>query len=62
MADDAPHSSQENANQVLANLDLKLGTYNIRGQGAQNEIKLRKIKNNFDKGKFDVLFLQVHTG
>ena len=44
MADDAPHSSQENANQALANLDFKLGTYNIRGQGAQNEVKLRKIK------------------
>ena len=58
MAQDAPHTANENANKALANLDLKIGTYNIRGQGAQKEIKLRKIKNNFDRGKFNVLFVQ----
>ena len=56
MVVDAPHTAQNNPN--VANFDLKIGTYNIRGQGAQNQIKLRKIKNNFDRGKFDILFLQ----
>ena len=39
-------------------MDLKVGTYNIRGQGSQSQVKLRKIHNNFTKGKFDILFLQ----
>jgi exonuclease III len=42
---------------VYANFDLKVGTFNIRGQG-QNQLKLRKIKNVFNKGNFDILLLQ----
>ena len=40
------------------NLNLKIGTYNIRGQGAKSEVKLRKIKNSFSKGNYDIFFLQ----
>ena len=42
---------------MYANFDLKVGTFNIRGQG-QNQVKLRKIKNVFNKGNFDILLLQ----
>ena len=42
---------------MYANFDLKVGTFNIRGQG-QNQLKLRKIKNVFNKGNFDILLLQ----
>ena len=42
----------------FANFDLKVGTFNIRGQGAKNEVKLRKIKKCFERGKYDILFLQ----
>ena len=45
-------------NSCFANFNLKLGTYNIRGQGSKSEVKLRKVKKAFTKGKFDILFLQ----
>ena len=42
---------------MFANFDLKIGTFNIRGQG-QSQVKLRKVKNVFNKGNFDILLLQ----
>ena len=45
-------------NSNFANFNLKLGSFNIRGQGAKSEIKLRKVKKSFIKGKYDILFLQ----
>ena len=43
---------------MYANFNLKVGTFNIHGQGTKNQIKLRKICNLFTRGKFDVLLLQ----
>ena len=43
---------------MFANFDLKLGSFNIHGQGNKNQIKLRKIRKLFTRGNFDVLMLQ----
>ena len=43
---------------LYANMNLKVGSYNIQGQNRKNEIKLRKIKTLYNKGKFDILLLQ----
>jgi exonuclease III len=43
---------------VYANFNLKVGSFNIHGQGTKNQIKLRKICNLFTRGNFDVLLLQ----
>ena len=43
---------------MYANFDLKVGTFNIHGQGNQNQIKLRKIHNLFTRGNFDILLVQ----
>ena len=43
---------------MYANFNLKLGSFNIHGQGNKNQIKLRKIHNLFTKGRFDILLLQ----
>ena len=48
----------QRSNQVYANFNLKVGSYNIQGQGAKNQVKLRKIKNLFNKGSFDILLIQ----
>ena len=53
MVKDVPHTGNENMEKVLANLDLKIGSYNIRRQGAQNQVKLKNEKKN-SKGKFDI--------
>ena len=39
-------------------MDIKIGSFNIHGQGNKNITKLRKIKNLFTKGNFDILLLQ----
>ena len=44
--------------QVYANFNLKVGSFNIHGQGNKNQVKLRKIKNLFTKGGFDIFLLQ----
>ena len=49
--------SNQGSNQVYANFDLKVGSFNIHGQG-KNQLKLRKIKNVFNRGNFDILLLQ----
>jgi hypothetical protein len=49
--------SQE-SNSVYANFNLKVGTFNIHGQGNRNQVKLRKICNLFTRGNFDILLLQ----
>ena len=36
---------------------MKVGSFNIHGQG-KTQIKLRKIKNSFTKGNFDILLVQ----
>ena len=43
---------------MYANFNLKVGTFNIHGQGNKNQIKLRKICNLFTRGNFDILLLQ----
>ena len=43
---------------MYANFDLKVGSFNIHGQGNKNQIKLRKIRNLFTRSHFDVLLLQ----
>ena len=48
----------QNSNMVYANLNLKVGSFNIRGQNKKNEIKLRKINKLFAKNKLDILLLQ----
>ena len=40
-----------------ANFNLKVGSFNIHGQG-KTQIKLRKISNLFTKGNFDIFLLQ----
>ena len=50
--------SHHGSDTVYANLNLKLGSLNIQGQGKKNEVKLRKIKKLFKKNKFDILLLQ----
>ena len=48
----------QGSNSVYANFNLKVGSFNIHGQGTKNQIKLRKICNLFTRGNFDVLLLQ----
>ena len=48
----------QGANTNFANFNLKLGTFNIRGQGSKGEVKLRKVKKSFVKGSYDILLLQ----
>ena len=43
---------------MQANFNLKVGTLNIQGQNRKDTFKLRKIKNLFQKGSFDILLLQ----
>ena len=50
--------SSQDSNLVYANLNLKVGSFNIQGQGKKNETKLRKINKLFVKNKFDILLLQ----
>ena len=45
--------SNQGSNQVYANFDLKVGTFNIHGQG-KGQVKLRKVKNVFNRGGFDI--------
>ena len=45
-------------NKNYSDFNLKVGSYNIRGQGTKNEVKLRKVKNLFCRGNFDILLLQ----
>ena len=40
------------------NFDLKIGSFNIQGQANRSLLKLRKIKQIFDKAKFDIFLLQ----
>ena len=47
--------SHQKSDIVYANLNLKIGSLNIQGQGKKNEVKLRKIKKLFNKNKFDLL-------
>ena len=47
-----------NVNATCSDFNLKIGSFNIRGQGTKNEVKLRKVKNNFTRGNFDILLLQ----
>ena len=56
VGDDA--NTDRRSNSHFANFNLKLGTYNIHGQGSKNTVKLRKIKKTFTRGNFDILFLQ----
>ena len=46
------------SNQNYANFSLKIGSFNIHGQGCKNTVKLRKIKNLFTRGNFDLLLVQ----
>jgi len=48
----------QGSKQIYANLNLKLGCFNIQGQNKKNTTKLRKIKRLFTKGDFDILLLQ----
>ena len=41
----------------MANFNLKVGSLNIHGQG-KAQIKLRKVKNSFTRGNFDIFLLQ----
>ena len=41
-----------------SNFDLKIGSFNIQGQANRSLLKLRKIKQIFDKAKFDIFLLQ----
>ena len=50
--------TNQGSNNVYANFNLKVGTFNIHGQGNKNQIKLRKIRNLFTRGNFDILLLQ----
>ena len=50
-------SSPNGSNSVFANFNLKVGSLNIHGQG-KSQIKLRKIKNSFTRGNFDLFLLQ----
>ena len=43
---------------MYANFNLKIGSFNIHGQGNKNQIKLRKIYNLFLRGNFDILLFQ----
>ena len=47
----------QGSNSIYANFNLKVGTFNIHGQG-KTQLKLRKIKKLFTKGNFDILLLQ----
>ena len=44
--------------QKYANFNIKIGSFNIHGQSNKNTVKLRKIKNLFTKGNFDLLLVQ----
>ena len=46
------------SSQSYANFNLKIGSFNIHGQGCKNTVKLRKIKNLFTRGNFDLLLVQ----
>ena len=48
----------QGSNQLHANFNLKVGSFNIHGQGTKGQIKLRKVNNLFNKGKFDILLVQ----
>ena len=48
----------QGSNQLHANFNLKVGSFNIHGQGTKGQIKLRKVNNLFHKGKFDSLLVQ----
>ena len=50
-------STDSGSNSIHANFNLKIGSFNIHGQG-RTQVKLRKIKNLFTKGNFDILLLQ----
>ena len=50
--------SSKGSNQIFANFNLKIGSFNIHGQGNKNSVKLRKVKNLFTKGNFDILLVQ----
>ena len=51
------NSTDSGSNSVYANFNLKIGSFNIHGQG-KTQVKLRKVKNSFTKGNFDILLLQ----
>ena len=42
----------------ICKLQLKVGSYNVQGQGKKSQVKLRKIKNLFTRGGFDIFLLQ----
>ena len=48
-----PHGSDS----TYANFNLKVGSLNIHGQG-KSQIKLRKVKNSFTRGNFDIFLIQ----
>ena len=50
-------NSNSGSNSIHANFNLKIGSFNIHGQG-KTQLKLRKVKNSFIKGNFDILLLQ----
>ena len=50
--------TSQGSNTMFANFDLKIGSLNIQGQGRRDNVKLRKIKNLFNQGHFDLLLLQ----
>ena len=43
---------------IQANFDLKLGSFNIQGQANRNQVKLRKVKQLYEKGQYDIFLLQ----
>ena len=49
--------SNQGSSQIYANFDLKVGTFNVHGQG-KGQVKLRKVKNALNRGNFDILLLQ----
>ena len=48
-----PHGSDS----TYPNFNLKVGSLNIHGQG-KSQIKLRKVKNSFTRGNFDIFLIQ----
>ena len=50
--------SSQDSNLVYANLNLKVGSFNIQGQNKKKDTKLRKVNKLYVKNSFDILLLQ----